>query len=654
MRWLLFSVLLAMTSSLSAQQGTVKSELSASSVTLDESVTLSIFAIGVEGELDTSALDQDFDIVGRSSSRQINSIGGSNNQSTVSSVVTWTLELMPRKAGVFTVPAVTVGGMSSELLSLTVNEISASARRDVFVEATVDTRTPWVQSQVLMSVRVFQGIEIVDGGLSDPAGKDIQVERIGKDVYTNEERDGRRYSVTERRFALFPQKSGSLQIDPVVLSVSVPANAGQRGIFSSTRKLTRRTDSLQLEVQARPSTGTAWWLPARSLTLASNWAGGNTDARVDQPLTRTVTMRGVGILDSQLPDISIPAIDGVSLYAEEPVKAMVVDELGLQAEQTIKWALIPQREGELVLPAVSVEWFNTETGKTETAMLPEEIVSVGPAVDTGHASSALSGSGTEEAQAAPLSEGSGESVPPLSVDTTAELPDSTLAAITSERSTSQPDKTVTEAERTDTALSIENGNPEGSQLISGTDALQAQIASLQTVSNRWKLTALTLLGLWVTSLAFVWWRKRDLIRREKVAGKRLGAVRKHANAAYQSLAPLAAVEAACTGSDPAAVRGALLEWAARQWPEQSPATLTALASRFDEGGAARELIKALDASLYSRAQGASANTDLISRLGELPGHMAKAQAGKKRLIKAEKYPHTQALSDKAGRGLPEL
>lgn len=658
MRWLLFSVLLIMASSLLAQQGVVKSELSSSTITLDESVTLSIIAIGVDGELDTSALNEDFDVVGRSSSRQINSISSGGAQSTTRSVITWTLELMPRKAGVFTVPAVTVGGMSSELLTLTVNEIPASARRDVFVEASVDTRTPWVQSQVLMTVRVFQGIEIVDGGLSDPVGKDIQVQRIGKDLNTVEERDGRRYNVTERHFALFPQKSGTLQIDPVILSVSVPANNGQRGIFSSTRKLTRRTDSVTLEVQARPSSGTAWWLPASELTLTSNWAGGKTDARVDQPLTRIVTMRGVGILDSQLPDISIPAIDGVSLYAEEPVKTMVVDQRGLVAEQNIKWALIPQREGELVLPAVSVEWFNTVTGKTETAVLPEETVIVESAASSASTPPVASAADAGSSPTAATGGASQALSPPASADadSVVELPDTTLAGITPDSSITQPEHSAGVAGGADAAAPLARSETTDTSQVAGNanrDALLARITHLQSSSNRWKVLALLLLSVWVASIALLWWRKRRSLEREKVAGKRLGAVRKHANAAYQKLAPLAAVDAACKGDEPAAVRGALLEWASRQWPEQAPTTLTALASRFDEG-AARELIQALDASLYSRAKDSSANTELLSQLRELPRRITEATVGSKHSLKTDELAQAQDSGGRGGRGLPQL
>ncbi len=133
----------------------------------------------------------------------------------------------------------------------------------------------------------------------------------------------------------------------------------------------------------------------------------------------------------------------------------------------------------------------------------------------------------------------------------------------------------------------------------------------------------------------------------------LGAVRNRANGAYRTLTPLAAVESACKGTDPSAVRGALLDWASRQWPQQPPLTLTALASMLDDG-VARQLIQALDASLYSRTQDATANTDLMTRLKALPKAIAESSASGIQTVTAESHAYLSKSSDKRGRGLPDL
>ena len=334
-----------------AQDGTVQTKLSANTITRDESVTLEITAIGMDKELDLSSLYADFEVVGRSSSREVRSVMEAGSGMRTTSFVTWAVELVPRDVGVFTVPPVRVGNVPGQAHTLTVNEIPTGAQRDIFVEASVDTQTPWVQSQVLMTLKVYQAINIVDGGLDVPESENLIVERLGDDVRSQENRDGRQYSVTTRRFALFPQKSGELVLDPITLSVSVPADPSRvRGFFSPTRKLSRRTDRIVLNVKPRSSTDSAWWLPAKAVQLDSQWIGDVSAATVDQPLTRTIVLRASGVTDSQLPEINIPAIEGASLYAQEPERKLGANQQGVLSELAIKWAVIPQRVGELVLP----------------------------------------------------------------------------------------------------------------------------------------------------------------------------------------------------------------------------------------------------------------------------------------------------------------
>jgi len=100
--WLILLVSLLHSSLSVAQDVNVRAQLSASTITRDESVTLTITATGIDAELDASALEQSFDVLGRSSSRQVNTTIDSNNQMVNTSVVTWALELLPRGQGVFT------------------------------------------------------------------------------------------------------------------------------------------------------------------------------------------------------------------------------------------------------------------------------------------------------------------------------------------------------------------------------------------------------------------------------------------------------------------------------------------------------------------------------------------------------------------------
>lgn len=605
-----------------AQERSLTSRLSSTNITRDESVTLTVIARGIDAELDATALGEDFDVVGRSSSREVMSLNGGP----ATSIVTWALELIPRDVGVFTVPAVNVADFSSQIHTLTVNDLPSGAQRDIFVEATVDTQSPWVQSQVVMTLRVFQAIDIVDGGLDVPSGNDLVVERIGEDSRSTMERDGRQYSVTERRFALFPQKSGEIVLEPITLSVSVPADrSAVRSFFSATRKITRRTDPIILDVQPRPDSGAAWWLPARAVELESQWVGDIANATVDQPLTRRIVMRANGVADSQLPEINIPAIDGVSVYAEQPERAMRADNSGLVAEQVIQWALIPQRAGVLEVPAVTVDWFNTASGQFETASLPAQSIDVS--------------AGSVNGSTASLSEPESAVSPQIS---TASAPE--LSGLSPELQSNQGATAVDSL--------VQAAGSSGDQ--AAPDSVTLRLNALETSVAYWRAAAISLAAVSLLAGIYAVWRLRQVSEGtgKSSSGRldaRLGAVRQAGADSLQRIKPYSGISASAKTGDVAALKQALLEWSARQWPNDPPATLDALASRLPDSEA-QATIAMINSASYSRQRGSDDATQLPQKLVNLPEQLTQA-------LQATGFESAEAGAAKghvSAKGLPSL
>lgn len=608
------------------QDGSVSAELSASTITRDESVVLTITAIGIDAELDASSLNKDFDVVGNSSSRQISTVIGSNNQAVNTSVVTWALELLPKGEGVFTVPAVKVGSLETQLLSLTVNAVPQGAKRDIFLEASVDNSSPWVQSQVVMTIDVFMAIDIIDGGMDEPAASDLVVERIGEDTQRREVRDGREYSVAVRRFALFPQKSGTITINPVTLSVSVPAQPNRvRGFFSPTRKLTRTTDAIELTVQARPASNTAWWLPARNVTLQTQWQGDPKLAQVDQPLTRTIVMRAEGVQESQLPQISIPAIEGLSLYAEDPKLAMVAADSGLISEQRINWALIPQRSGSLTLPAVTVEWFNTLTGRSEITELPPETIEVtAPSV----ASSNVSAGNTPDT----MSTDGEEQTTGTSDGVTPQLD---AQAVNPTLSSSSNDKLL-------------NVN---------SVAIDERVDALEKSLQWWQWLAIGACALWALTVA-AWMMLRKRVSPENVRRRTANHNQSVANKMgdfYQQIAPMSQIDKACKAGDLLEVKSSLLAWSAKQWPTGSPTTLDAIQAKLPQG-VARQKIESVQLALYSKhpQSAEKSSAELATFVDDLKAAMHQAGAESGTVDGVGVIANENLQMSKSGSRLPQL
>jgi hypothetical protein len=178
-----------------------------------DSVDLVLRATGDDGDTppDLAPLEKDFEVVGTSQNERLSIVNGHREESR-----DWIVRLRPRSVGDVVIPAIHAGSAASQPISLKVVAASAGGSNgqagDLFVETEVDDATPIVQGEVRYTVRVFDGVGLREGQLSDPHADNATLTPRG-DIRTYETtRGGKRYRVHERDYSLFPQSSGDVTI----------------------------------------------------------------------------------------------------------------------------------------------------------------------------------------------------------------------------------------------------------------------------------------------------------------------------------------------------------------------------------------------------------------------------------------------------------
>ncbi|MFZ1838625.1 MAG: BatD family protein, partial [Dokdonella sp.] len=348
----------------------VRAWLDRSSMQLGETVTLNVESDdSTAAEPDFSALLGDFNSLGTQSSRQISMSNGATSAKTV-----WAVGLEPKRAGSLTIPAFTIGGQSSDPLSLTVLPAPIGAQGKpgdtLFVEVSADPLNPYVQQQVRYTVKLYFAVNLGDGSLDEPTAANAVVQKLGRDKQYTASLHGQSYHVLERNYALTAEKSGPLSVPALNFRGSAVDNSDPTGFFRRGRTVTARSDALQLDVRAKPASwGSAPWLPAASLMI-SDESQLPAEIQVGEPLTRTLKLRAQGLGFEQLPELEIAAPQGAEVYADKPQTQTRDDGSWLYGERTRKFAIVPTRPGTLTLPALEVQWWNTTGERMETASLP--------------------------------------------------------------------------------------------------------------------------------------------------------------------------------------------------------------------------------------------------------------------------------------------
>lgn len=367
---------------------------------------------------DFSALEQDFDILGQNRRSHNMIVNGKLSSSTI-----WSLTLLPKRKGFVAIPPLELNGAVSPALKLRVRPRDqtdpAAAGELLFVDASVDKDSVFVQEQLIYTIKIFaSSVDLYDATFSPPSIDHAVMEKLGDRSHYRSTINGQSYEVTEFKYALFPQESGQLVIPPAVLTANVfqPRNQGFNRSPFNGKPVRKSSPELALQVKERPSEYPAnkAWLPARGLTLTESWSADTDTLSVGTPVTRTLTIQAEGLPDSALPPIAIPAVDGLKIYRDKADSRSEAGRQGLSSVRQESRALIPTQAGTLELPPIELHWWDTQSGQMRIAQLPARTLTVtGSATNNDTTTNRVT-----EVPPAPSQTAANESAAPSSVTTT--------------------------------------------------------------------------------------------------------------------------------------------------------------------------------------------------------------------------------------------
>ena len=345
-------------------------------------LTLEISDVTQFGKPDLTPLEPLFEVRGTRQVNQLNTLNGDNRATT-----RWIITLLPKENGSVVIPSLQMGEVQSQ--PITVQVVESDTREDknsldpVFIEASLDQSSVYVQAQAILTVRVYHSVSLYDDSSLSPLQiVDARVEQLGDTRTYEKDINGVRHGVIEMRYAIYPQHSGMLTITPQTFSATLvdtqPAqDTSPQG--PKPGKLMRVTSSeIPLTVKPKPLTypADAPWLPARSLSLSESWNPEPEHTQIGDSLTRSLTLKVEGLAASQLPALPATDVNGLRRYPDQPVLSNQSSDRGLIGSREEREALVPSRSGSIDLPTVDVVWWNTFEDHLEHSSLPARTLQV--------------------------------------------------------------------------------------------------------------------------------------------------------------------------------------------------------------------------------------------------------------------------------------
>ena len=401
MKKYIFYTLLMLFLTLKSAVASIVAEVSNSVQPLGQAFTLTLTADeNISASPDLSVLNHNFKVYSTSVSRQNYIINGKSSASTV-----WQIGLIALNGGEQEIPAIKVGNESSNPLKITVTDgiVEDSAVKKARVkngyklqaEPVNQNEKYYVQQQINYDVVLTDNGSIVSGNpqfVTD--NSDWIILSLGNPQITNiKSQSGAALRQITFKYALFPQKSGTLRIPEVWfegyagnkdnslnnllnqdifnLAINTPS------LFGFETPVSLKADSQTINILPVPADYSGkWWLPAKQVELSAEWIGEKPEFKAGEAVSRLITLKASGVTENQLPEINFKSAEGIKQYPEQPSRQGKISGQMPMAGQTVVNVYVPDKAGKLVLPEISVDWYNTATQRVEKAVIPAEEISV--------------------------------------------------------------------------------------------------------------------------------------------------------------------------------------------------------------------------------------------------------------------------------------
>ena len=319
------------------------------------------------------------------SSSRVEIVNGKFNSS-----VDYTYYIQPSRPGTFQLgPAeVKVNGKVFESNTATLSILKAAspespAKGPIFLMAALSSKKAYVEEQVLYTLKLYLKTSVSDISLQLPELDHLAFKQLEKPREYQGVSDGSTYRIIEVPYGLMALKAGNYGIKPSIMSMTAyDSRRSRRGFFDDPffragRPVTIASQALELKVAPLPDQGKPKGFSGLVGRFKIDATLTPSKIKVGESATLTVRVSGRGNVN-RIPDLKMPDLDHIKVYTDEPVFEARPDFKGLAGFKTMKWAIVPEQQGDYEIPPRSLSFFDPDTDEYHIIQTPKQPLMVLP------------------------------------------------------------------------------------------------------------------------------------------------------------------------------------------------------------------------------------------------------------------------------------
>lgn len=354
---------------------------------------------------DLQPLNKDFEVYGQQKYSTFNSTNG-----VIVSESGWDITLMPKHDGEVIIPSIQIstdnGVLSTAELRVFVTsgttrqqnssqggagDVDNDAGLGISLVSTINKDSVFVKEPLIYTLKIISYRNILNLSLEDIKSSDATIDKVSEPKQYRQVIGGRNAHVFEIKYYVTPVNTGKIVIAPAIVfgEAQIPSSQTQRGNNMSTLNNFFFNDSMsfkpfrlkseQFIIHAvAPQIKDKSWLPLQNLTLIEEWKGLE-NAKVGDTIIRKIKMVANGSFSNQLPSVQrFMDVNGLKSYADKPTYSNDVksgsDLIVGTKEET--FTLVSTQAGNIILPEITVPWYNLHTKRDEVASLPAKTITI--------------------------------------------------------------------------------------------------------------------------------------------------------------------------------------------------------------------------------------------------------------------------------------
>ena len=363
-----------------AQADSLTASVNRSSITLDQALILTLRYDGAidAQQIDLSPLNKDFEVLNTRPQSNSN-IAIINGQQTVQNSTVWQIGLAAKGVGKLLIPALNIGAQSSQAITIDVAPIGTEIAQAQPLKAILaaNKKQALVGEQILVTLKLIADTNVGDISGNEPSVSNGRFEELNK-ANTSTVIDGIAKQVLTYNYALFPDAAGEITIPAMTYQARV---GGRRSLFDSFssrgQRVIARTRATTISIKPPVKKDAVPWFNADNVGITTKWSPDISEAKVGEPLTRTIAIVAQGQKAAAIPPLA--GLDDTTQFRAYGDQAQLdnrKNSRGFTGTRTESTAIVPTQAGDITLPEQRLNWWSNKSQSWQEILVPAQTISV--------------------------------------------------------------------------------------------------------------------------------------------------------------------------------------------------------------------------------------------------------------------------------------